>query len=246
MNINGVLNLCKPTGLTSFDIVRLVKGLTHQKRVGHGGTLDPLASGVLPICIGQATRITEFLAEAAKIYEARIVLGVATDTYDAEGEVVLTADPSSVTRERMEEALGSFRGTIEQVPPMYSALKHQGKRLYELARAGVVVERQKRTALIHRLEISEWDPPEVTLHVECGRGTYIRSLADDLGQALGCGAHLKELVRHKTGPFDIRDALDPEQFRAAVEHDRWEELLYPVDFALLGLNAAIIDRKAER
>ena len=150
MNINGSLNFCKPAGKTSYDIVRLVKNLTRQKKVGHGGTLDPLASGVLPICIGQATRVTEYLAEADKSYKADVVLGVTTDTYDAEGEVVATRDPSGVTRELLEETLGSFRGAIDQEPPMYSALKHEGKRLYQLAREGVVVERKKRATMIYR------------------------------------------------------------------------------------------------
>ncbi|MFQ5933551.1 MAG: tRNA pseudouridine(55) synthase TruB, partial [Dehalococcoidia bacterium] len=246
MNINGTLNLNKPRGHTSYDIVRLVKKLTRQKRVGHGGTLDPLASGVLPICIGQATRVTQFLAEADKSYEAEVVLGVATDTYDAEGKVVKTEDPSSITYEDVEEALRSFRGSIEQVPPMYSAVKHEGKRLYELARQGVVVERKKRSTVIHRLEILKWDPPAVTLEVECGRGAYIRSLADDLGRGLGCGAHLKNLVRLSTGPFHIGDSQDPDQFFDAVEQGRWQEQLYPVDFAVQELDAAVIDQKSER
>ncbi|MFQ5873363.1 MAG: tRNA pseudouridine(55) synthase TruB [Dehalococcoidia bacterium] len=246
MSINGTLNLCKPSGRTSFDIVRLVRKLTQQKRVGHGGTLDPLASGVLPICIGQATRVTEFLAEADKSYEAQVVLGVATDTYDSEGKVVERGDPSSVTYEVMQEALQSFRGPIEQMPPMFSALKHQGKRLYELARAGVVVERKKRSTIIHRLEVVKWEHPLVILEVTCGRGAYIRSLVDDLGRALGCGAHLKNLVRLRTGPFDIRDSMELEEFTPAVEQGRWQDFLYPVDFALQGLDAAIIDQRSER
>lgn len=246
MGINGILNLYKPSGRTSFDLVRQVKQLTRQKRVGHGGTLDPLASGVLPICIGQATRVTEFLAEATKIYQAEMVLGIATDTYDAEGEVVSRGDPSAITYRKMEEALSSFRGSIKQVPPMYSALKHEGKRLYELARAGITVEREQRETFIHRLEVAKWNPPLVTLDVECGRGAYIRSLAEDLGQALGCGAHLKALIRLKTGPFDVNESVSPDDFAAAVRDNRWEELVYPVDFPLLGMEAAIIDKSAER
>ena len=246
MSINGILNLHKPSGQTSFDLVRLVKRLTRQKRVGHGGTLDPLASGVLPICIGQATRTTEFLAEAEKSYTAQLILGIATDTYDAEGKVVRTGDPSSITCQRMEEVMHSFRGTIKQVPPMYSALKHQGKRLYDLARAGMVVQRKERDAVIHRLEVVEWKPPLVTLEVVCGRGTYIRSLADDLGRALGCEAHLKELVRLKTGPFDIQDSIDLPELHTAVEQGVWRDLLYPVDFPLLNMDAAIINQISEK
>ena len=246
MNINGSLNFCKPAGKTSYDIVRLVKKLTRQKKVGHGGTLDPLASGVLPICIGQATRVTEYLAEADKSYKADIVLGVTTDTYDAEGEVVATRDPSGVTRELLEETLSSFRGAIDQEPPMYSALKHEGKRLYQLAREGVVVERKKRSTMIYRLEIAVWEHPVITMEVECGRGAYIRSLAHDIGDALDCGAHLKGLVRLRTGPFDIQDSVGIEEFSAAVEQDSWQELLYPVDFVLQGMDSAILDQRAER
>lgn len=246
MNINGSLNFCKPVGKTSFDIVRLVKQLTRQKKVGHGGTLDPLASGVLPICIGQATRVTEFLAEADKSYKADLVLGVSTDTYDAEGQVIATRDSSGVTRELLEEALKSFRGAIDQEPPMYSALKHEGKRLYQLAREGVVVERKKRSTMIYKLELADWAHPVVTIEVECGRGAYIRSLAHDIGEALGCGAHLKSLVRLSTGPFDIRDSVGIEDFSVAAEQDTWQELLYPVDFVLQGMDSAILNQRSER
>ncbi len=246
MSVSGILNLNKPPGHTSFDIVAIIRKLTRVRRVGHGGTLDPLASGVLPICLGQATRITEYLAEARKTYSAQLVLGEATDTYDSEGKVTWTGDPSSITQERMEEVMDSFRGSIEQTPPMYSALKHQGKRLYELARAGVVVERKKRTTMIHRLKMVAWEPPLITIEVECGRGAYIRSLADDLGQALSCGAHLKDLVRLGTGPFDIKDSLDLQEFTNSVETGRWQEYLYPMDIVLQGMSVAIINPKAEK
>lgn len=246
MSINGTLNLCKPTGPTSFDIVRKVKSLTHQKKVGHGGTLDPLASGVLPICIGQATRISEFLADSSKSYRAEVTLGVATDTYDAEGTVTSTADPSSITYSQLEEVSQQFQGPILQEPPMFSALKHEGKRLYQLARQGIVIEREKRETIIHRLDIIEWSPPVITMEIECGRGAYVRSLAHDLGQALGCGAHLKGLVRLKTGPFDIKDSMTIEELIAVVEEGRWEQFLYPTDFAIADMHAAILDSKAER
>lgn len=246
MNIDGILNVYKPAGSTSFEIVRFVKGLSPQKKVGHGGTLDPGARGVLPICLGRGTKATEFLAEARKAYRAEIELGVSTDTYDAEGKVTQRSDISSITLRRIEETLASFRGPIEQIPPMYSALKYRGKRLYELARAGITVEREKRRTHIFNLEIVQWSPPLVTLEVECGRGTYIRSLAHDLGQKLGCGSHLRALERLKTGPFEVSQAVTLTHLQEAFEHGRWQDLLYPVDFLLMHCKAVILDKEQER
>ncbi len=218
--------------MTSFQVVALVKRLSGERRVGHAGTLDPLATGVLPICLGQATRDVEFLAEATKTYFAEIELGVATDTYDASGQVTQRGDPSSIDQNQLESGLTSFRGLIRQTPPMYSAVKYHGRPLYELARAGITVERKGRLAQIHRLELIDWNLPVATIEVVCGKGTYIRSLAHDLGQALGCGAHLKSLIRLKYGPFDIRDALSLPQLEGAFRRGDWPNLLYPSDFVL--------------
>jgi tRNA pseudouridine55 synthase len=193
--LDGILNIHKPTGKTSYDMVAMVKRLSGERRVGHAGTLDPAASGVLPICLGRGTRVIEFLAEASKTYHARIELGVETDTYDASGRIVQRKDGSAIGLKEIEVALLPFRGLIEQTPPRYSAIKHQGRRLYELARAGIEVEPRSRPAMVYRLEILGWAPPTVTVEVECGKGTYLRSLAHDLGQSLGCGATLQELVR---------------------------------------------------
>ena len=197
--MDGILNINKPAGKTSFAVVAMVKRLTGEKHVGHAGTLDPMATGVLPVCLGQATRLVEYLMDTTKTYRAEIELGVSTDSYDREGAVTQKCDASAVTLAQIETALNSFRGVITQIPPMYSAVKHQGKPLYELARAGIDVERKARTAKIYSLEIRDWQNPFLTIEVNCGKGTYIRSLANDLGQALGCGATLSALERSRCG-----------------------------------------------
>ena len=246
MTVSGILNLCKPIDCTSFDMVKRIRRLSGEKKVGHGGTLDPLASGVLPICLGRATRVSEFLADSSKSYRAVMKFGAATDTYDAEGTITEEHDASHLTLEKVEESLGPFRGIILQEPPMYSALKHEGKRLYELAREGITIERPKRETAVHKLQILNWDPPYATIYVDCGRGTYVRSLAHDIGQDLGVGAHLTELVRLRTGPFDISESVTPEAFEEAVEAGTWQDLLFPMDFALSNMPAAILDKRAER
>ena len=246
MTVSGILNLCKPIDCTSFDMVKRIRRLSGEKKVGHGGTLDPLASGVLPICLGRATRVSEFLADSSKSYRAVMKFGAATDTYDAEGTITEEHDASHLTLEKVEESLGPFRGIILQEPPMYSALKHEGKRLYELAREGITIERPKRETVVHKLQILNWNPPYATIYVDCGRGTYVRSLAHDIGQDLGVGAHLTELVRLRTGPFDISESVTPEAFEEAVEAGTWPDLLFPMDFALSNMPAAILDKRAER
>jgi len=177
------------------------------KRVGHAGTLDPLATGVLIVCVGAATRLSEYVMHASKRYRARVHLGVVTDSYDAEGEIVAERDASAITREQVERALDSFRGEIEQIPPMYSAIKQGGRRLYDLARAGETVERSPRPVRIDALALVEWQPPEFTLEVTCSAGTYIRSLAYDLGAALGVGAYLAGLTRTASGRFTLENAV---------------------------------------
>lgn len=229
-----------------MEVVRQVKRLTHQRHVGHGGTLDPMASGTLPICFGQATRVMDFLVEGTKVYQAQVALGVTTDTYDAVGKVVAQSDPSGITREQVEGALASFRGLIYQTPPMFSALKREGQRLYELARAGVEVPRSPRPVRVLRLDLLAWEPPVATLEVECGRGVYVRSLAHDLGAALGCGAHLAALCRLRAGPFAATTAITLEVLAQAVQAGDWQELLHCPDVALLHYQAAIIGPVAAR
>ena len=244
--VDGIVNLDKPLDATSMDMVRLAKRLTRVKRVGHAGTLDPIATGVLLICLGQATRLMELLVEGRKVYKAQLRLGVATDTHDAYGKSVSEADPSGVTREQLEALLPQFTGDIRQQPPMYSALKREGKRLYDLARAGVEVERAEREVTVYRLELLEWEPPLVTIEAECGRGLYMRTLAHDLGAALGCGAYLNALVRLRSGAFSVEEALSPQQFQEAVEEERWEDLVKPLDTALLDLAPVVAEPAAER
>lgn len=229
--MEGFLNLAKPAGPTSHDMVNLVRRLFRQRRVGHGGTLDPLAQGVLPIAIGRATRLLSFLQHGEKVYRAEVRLGVSTTTYDSQGEVTAEYTVSPLGRAELEQALASFQGEIEQVPPAFSAIRLEGRRFYARARAGEQVLPPPRLVQIYRLELLSWENPRLVLEVACGKGTYIRSLAHDLGQALGCGAHLAALVRLQVGPFHLTEALSPEKL-AAVIQERPQGVLLPLDFLL--------------
>jgi len=205
---HGFLNIDKPPGMTSHDVVARVRRLAREKRVGHAGTLDPAATGVLVVALGAATRLIEYIQETTtKRYRAVIRFGATTTTDDAEGEVLATAPVPALDLTALETLLDQFRGEILQVPPMYAALHHEGRRLHELARAGIVVERQPRPVTIERLELVAWSAPDITIDVMCSKGTYIRSLARDIGNALGCGAHLSTLRRTGVGMFSIEDAI---------------------------------------
>lgn len=245
MGNDGLLIINKPTGCTSYSLVATVKRCTGVRRVGHGGTLDPQAAGVILLCLGQATRMAEYLADSSKGYRGDIELGVETDTYDSEGQVVARHDPSGLTREAVEAALARFVGVIYQRPPAYSALKQQGRRLYELARAGVAVTPEPRRTEVFRLDLLAWNSPVATVETECGRGTYIRSLAHDLGQALGCGAYLKSLVRLRVGNFRLEQAVAWDQFQAACAAGTWRDHLLCLDTAIRDWPALIVDRAAE-
>jgi tRNA pseudouridine55 synthase len=223
----------------------MVKRLSGERRVGHAGTLDPAATGVLPVCLGQGTRVIEFLADATKTYQAEIELGVATDTYDAVGKITQRGDPSRISRGQLESALASFRGLTQQIPPMYSAVKHKGQRLYELARAGIKVERKSRPTRIYNLEITDWQSPVVTVKVECGKGTYIRSLAHDLGQSLGCGANLKSLIRLSYGPFAVKTAVSLPQLEDSFRYGYWQHFVHPIDTVLLHWRAMVVSDATE-
>lgn len=244
--VDGVFNIDKAAGPTSMDVVRRVKRISSQRRVGHGGTLDPMATGVLPVCMGQATRLMQYLVDGEKEYLATVRLGVATDTYDAEGRTVEERDPSGVSRDAVEAALGPFRGIIEQTPPIYSALKRQGRRLHELARAGVHVDIEPRTVEIMTLDMVDWQPPLVSLSIRCSRGMYVRSLAHDLGQALGCGAHIAGLRRLQTGPFHADTAVTLDRLEEAYQEDSWPSLVYPPDYLVLHLSAVLLNDLEER
>ena len=244
----GILNLNKPQGPTSHDVIARVRALTGTRRVGHAGTLDPLATGVLLVCIGRATRVAEYLMAGQKVYRARLRLGISTDTYDAEGQV--TAETSvEVDRSQVDAALAHFRGTIAQVPPIYSAIKQQGTPLHRLARRGVDVREfapKARQVEILRLELTTWEPPECVIEVTCSPGTYVRSLAHDLGQALGCGAHLSALTRLASGEFRLENAVTMEEFAQAAAERRWKELVVPIDAALARFVAVHLDADAAR
>lgn len=212
MAVFGFVNVNKPRGVTSHDVVARTRRTLGLKKVGHAGTLDPLATGVLILCLGGATRLSEYVMDTTKRYRATVRLGVETDTYDAEGRVMRERDVSGITRKDVERLLPTFTGEIEQIPPMYSAIKQGGRKLYGLARAGEVVEREPRSISIDALELVEWSSPLVTLDVTCSPGTYIRSLAHDLGETLGVGASLDALERTASGSFTIEDAVDLEEF----------------------------------
>ena len=245
-DIHGILNIFKPPGLTSFQVVAKVKRLTEVKRVGHAGTLDQPASGVLPVALGQANRLIEYLHGTPKVYRAKIELGTTTDTYDAMGQVMSKADPSSVSFQRLSETLDTFRGYIWQTPPPYSAVRYQGHRLHELTRAGIQVTIAPRQVQIYRLELLYWDSPFMELEVECSKGTYIRSLTHDIGQVLGCGAYLKELSREKYGPFHKEESASLEELDVACKDGKWVELVYPLDEVLLSWQAVILGEDKEK
>jgi len=245
--IDGFLLVNKTRGLTSMDVVREVKKLTGmEKRVGHGGTLDPLAEGVLPICFGQATRLMDLLINERKSYQMDVLLGESTDTYDAEGTIVDQRDTTGISREQIEEELQKFQGLFWQEPPMHSALKQGGKRLYQLARQGIEVERAPRQVKIYEIKMLDLKMPVVTISAVCGRGMYMRSLAHDLGTALKCGGHTSSLIRRGIGPFQLENTIKLDEFAIAVSEGRWREMIHPPDSLLLNLKSATLSATAER
>ena len=239
--LDGILVLDKPLGLSSNRALQMVKRLYFAAKAGHTGSLDPLATGVLPLCLGEATKFSQFLLDADKGYESTFVLGQTTATGDAEGEVLQTVDATAVTESDIEQALEAFRGEIEQVPPMYSAIKQDGQPLYKLAREGKEVERKARKVVIKRLELRAFRAgarAEVDVYLECSKGTYVRSVAEDLGKALGCGAHVSALRRTKAGPFGVEDSVTMNTLEALKSNEQLAEmdaLLLPTDTALDGL-----------
>lgn len=241
--VDGILILDKPAGLTSNEALQKVKYLFYAAKAGHTGSLDPLATGVLPICLGEATKFTQFLLEADKVYRSTFSFGVATETGDADGKIIGRIDASDLTAEQVEAALPDFRGEIEQIPSMYSALKHGGQPLYKLARQGIEVEREARQATIFRFDLLAFragEVAEVDVDIHCSKGTYIRTIAEDLGKVLGLGAHVSGLRRTAAGPFSLDDAITLEQLEVLREGKRAEDL----DFLLHPLDAAVGDRLA--
>lgn len=244
--ISGVLNINKPAGITSHDVVDAVRKLLQIRKVGHTGTLDPIATGVLPLCVGRATKIAQYLTQADKEYLITMRLGVTTDTLDADGRVLSQVENFVVEPEKLEETLRGFVGEIQQLPPLFSAKKVGGVRLYKLARRGVEVERKPVTVKVYELKLLGYEPPFVRILVRCSKGTYARALCDDIGKALGCGAHLVALSRTKSGPFDIKDALTLDQLKERVTQGRLHEVLIPMDEALSFLPAIRVLPEATR
>ncbi len=241
-NINGVLLLDKPLGFSSNQALQKVKWLFQAAKAGHTGTLDPLATGLLPICLGEATKFAQFLTDADKTYVATIKLGLTTTTGDAEGEVI-TNKAVDVSLPQFESACQQFLGEIQQVPPMYSALKHEGKALYEYARAGIEIERKTRTVTIQDIVVDALDGDIATVTVTCSKGTYIRTLAEDIGNVLGCGAHLAGLCRTATAGYALAQAVKVEDLEA-MEVEQRGHLLLPVDSAVKALPSVILDDDA--
>jgi tRNA pseudouridine55 synthase len=229
--ISGVLVIDKPVGMTSHGVVQAVRQGTGIRRAGHTGTLDPRASGVLVVLVGPAVRLSEYVSASDKRYQAIIRLGETTDTYDGDGEVIRRS-PVDITAEQIEEALTQFEGTVEQIPPAYSAKRIQGKKAYELAREGEEVELEPKEIDVYHLELLEWDPPEAIVDVFCSSGTYVRSLAHDLGEVLGCGGHLVGLRRTKSGEFALRDAIQLRKLQEAFDAGDWYKYLIPAAEAL--------------
>lgn len=225
--MDGILNILKPPGMTSFDVVGYLRGLFKIKKIGHTGTLDPGAVGVLPVCIGKATKAIEFLMEKDKVYRAELTLGICTDTQDAMGKVIKTS-PVNVNKNQIESVIKAFEGEYLQIPPMYSALKINGKKLYELARKGVEVEREARKVNINFIEIINIEKDKVMFEAGCSKGTYIRTLCSDIGEKLGCGAHMSFLLRSSAGIFHIGDAFTLEEIKYFYENNTLENILIDV------------------
>ena len=227
--IHGIINVYKEKGYTSHDVVAKLRGIAGQKKIGHTGTLDPDAVGVLPVCLGRATKVCDLLTDKDKVYEAVLLLGKETDTQDTSGEVLVSKDTDHLTEDEVKNTILSFIGDYEQIPPMYSALKVNGKKLYELAREGKVVERKARPVKILDIEILEMDLPRVKMTVACSKGTYIRTLCHDIGQKLSVGGCMEELKRTKVSCFEIKDSLTLDEIRMKKDEGTLCDILTPID-----------------
>ena len=232
ISINGILNLDKPYGITSMEALRRLKRVSIQKKIGHTGTLDPIATGVIPVCFGKATRLVEDIMNNEKEYVATIRLGLATDTYDALGKTVKETSLSKISFERIQDALSNFQGEILQIPPMFSAIKINGNRLYNLARSGVEVPREPRKVNVYDIELLDYSCPIVKLRIKCGKGFYVRSLANDLGSILGCGAIIQALTRTKSGPFEIENAITLDEAEENFVNKEFNNMIIPLDVAV--------------
>lgn len=243
--INGIINIYKEKGFTSHDVVAKLRGILKQKKIGHTGTLDPDAQGVLPVCLGKGTKVCDLLTDKDKVYEAKLLLGVTTDTQDTSG-MVLSEKEVTVTEEQVRDAVMGFVGTYEQIPPMYSALKVNGKKLYELARAGIEVERKARPVVIHSIRILDVQLPVVTMEVECSKGTYIRTLCHDIGQKLGCGGCMQSLLRTRVAQFRLEDSLKLSEVQRLSEEGRVESVIMDVDAVFEQYVKVTVKQEADR
>ena len=230
--MDGIINIYKEAGWTSHDVVAKLRGILKTRKIGHTGTLDPDAVGVLPVCIGRATKACDMLTDKSKVYETVLRLGITTDTEDMSGKI-LSEHTVNVTGKEVEEAVYSFLGDYEQIPPMYSAIKVNGKKLYELAREGKVIERAPRPVTIYQLEILEMTLPTVRIRISCSKGTYIRSLCRDIGEKLGCGGCMEKLIRTKVGEFRIEDSITLEKAQTLADENQIESKIKPVDHLFL-------------
>lgn len=246
MNLHGILVVDKPRGMTSHDVVARIRRLLGERRVGHGGTLDPAAEGVLPVAVGAATRLIQHVQESRKRYLAHIVLGVETDSADIEGRIIAASQVHVPDREAVETALAPFVGTIVQVPPAYSAVKVGGEALHRRARRGEEVEVPARTVTIYQINLIAYRYPDLVVDVDCGSGTYIRSLARDLGRALGAGAYLHYLLRVSTGPFDLSQAWPLEELEAGLRLESWSLYALHPDAVMLDAGAIVLDEPLTR
>ena len=226
---NGIINVYKEKGYTSFDVVARMRGICGQKKIGHTGTLDPDAEGVLPVCLGKATKVCDMLTDSDKVYRAVMQLGVETDTQDMTGTVLKIGETSELTETEVRETILGFQGEILQVPPMYSALKVNGKKLCDLARAGVTVERKARPVTIYEIQVESVELPYVTMTVSCSKGTYIRTLCHDIGQKLGCGAAMKSLVRIQAAGYRIEDAYKLDKLQEFKEAGTLKDVVTPIE-----------------
>ncbi len=245
--MNGIINVYKEAGFTSFDVVAKLRGILREKKIGHTGTLDPDATGVLPVCIGQATKVCGLLTDKDKVYEAVLRLGCTTDTQDASGKVLLDRSEmvSSLSEEEIRAAIFSFIGDYAQIPPMYSALKIGGKKLCDLAREGIEVERKPRQVQIFDIQITDFSLPDITLRVHCSKGTYIRTLCADIGEKLSVGGHMRSLIRTRVSCFTLENAHTLAQIEDFRDQGRLQELLLPVDCVFEQLPALVIGPRDE-
>ncbi|MCR5469058.1 MAG: tRNA pseudouridine(55) synthase TruB [Lachnospiraceae bacterium] len=243
--MDGIINIYKEKGYTSFDVVAKLRGILKTKKIGHTGTLDPDAEGVLPVCVGRATRVCDLLTDRDKTYRAVMRLGVTTDTLDMTGNVLKTSDVNLSVSD-IKNVVEEFIGNISQIPPMYSAIKVDGQRLYDLARKGVEVERKPRQVTIHAIEIIDIDLPLVTFEVDCSKGTYIRTLCNDIGEKLGCGGAMESLIRLKAAGFEIKDAMTLEEVEKKRDDGTLEKEIMSIDQALLDYPAIYCIPDADR